>query len=161
MIRQTFKFLSITQGKNGPNYLDILAYGYLILSFLIIFLPVMWLATNSLKSQFLIQSLDTRILPFEYKKLGRATVYDESGKQIIYIKNLPKWVLNWKELDKNEKASFDKYKFIEKFKGEEFYALRTHLGISNELSAKLIKNKNYPECVLKYPTLFEAKKTVE
>ena len=158
MMKQAFKFLSLTQGKNGPNYLDFLAYAYLVFSFLIIFLPVIWLATNSLKSQFLIQSLDTRILPFEYKKLGRATVYDENGKQIIYIKNLPKWVLNWKELDKKERANFDKYKFIKKFEGLEFYALRTHLGISNELSAKLIKNKNYPECVLKYPTLFETKK---
>ena len=73
MMKQAFKFLSLTQGKNGPNYLVFLAYAYLIFSFLIIFLPVIWLATNSLKSQFLIQSLDTRILPFEYKKLGRAS----------------------------------------------------------------------------------------
>ena len=99
MIKETFKFLSLTQGKNKLSFLVYLAYSYLIFSFLIIFLPVLWLGTNSLKSQFLIQSLDTRLLPYEYKKLARATVYDENGKQIIYIKNLPN--MNSKNLSNN------------------------------------------------------------
>ncbi len=157
-MRQALKFLSLTQGKNGPNYLDYLAYSYLMLSFLIIFLPVLWLGTNSLKSQFLIQSLDTRLLPYEYKKIARATVYDENGKEIIYIKNLPKWVLNWKEFSKEEKNNYSKTDFINNFDGKEYYALRSHLGVANELASNLIKNNNYPDCVLKYPTLFDNKK---
>ena len=157
-MRQALKFLSLTQGKNGPNYLDYLAYSYLMLSFLIIFLPVLWLGTNSLKSQFLIQSLDTRLLPYEYKKIARATVYDENGKEIIYIKNLPKWVLNWKEFSKEEKNNYSKTDFINNFDGKEYYALRSHLGIANELASNLIKKNNYPDCVLKYPTLFDNKK---
>ena len=158
MINETFKFLSLTQGKNKLSFLDYLAYSYLIFSFLIIFLPVLWLGTNSLKSQFLIQSLDTRLLPYEYKKLARATVYDENGKQIIYIKNLPKWVLNWKGFTAEEKNNYKKFEFVNKYIGNEYYALRSHLGIANELASELIKKNKYPDCVLKYPTLFEDKK---
>ena len=128
MIKETFKFLSLTQGKNKLSFLDYLAYSYLIFSFLIIFLPVLWLGTNSLKSQFLIQSLDTRLLPYEYKKLARATVYDENGKQIIYIKNLPKWVLNWKGFTAEEKNNYKKFEFVNKYIGTEYYALRSHLS---------------------------------
>ena len=36
------KFLSRTQGKNGPALVDWISYIYLLLGFLIIFLPVLW-----------------------------------------------------------------------------------------------------------------------
>ena len=66
------------------------------------------------------------MLPYEYKKLARATVYDENGKQIIYIKNLPKWVLNWKGFTAEEKNNYKKFEFVNKYIGNEYYALRSH-----------------------------------
>ena len=51
-----FNFLSRTHGKNRLSFVDWIAYAYLLLGFLIIFLPVLWLLLNSVKSQFLLQN---------------------------------------------------------------------------------------------------------
>ena len=48
------KFFSRTHGKNKLSFIDWIAYLYLFLGFLIIFLPVLWLLLNSIKSQFLL-----------------------------------------------------------------------------------------------------------
>ena len=79
------KFLSRTQGKNGPALVDWISYIYLLLGFLIIFLPVLWLLLNSIKSQFLLQKLDTNILPLDYDRVVRATVFCPEGKKNFII----------------------------------------------------------------------------
>lgn len=158
MMTQVFSFLKRTHGKNGPNLLDYLSYTYLFLGFLIIFLPVLWLGTNSLKSKFLIESLDTRLLPYEYKSLARASVYDENGKEILYIQGLPKWVMEWGELDDAQRQEHDKYEFLEKFEGAEYYALRSHLGIANEMARAIVIDNGLPDWVIKYASMFDSQK---
>ena len=84
-----FNFLSRTHGKNRLSFVDWIAYAYLLLGFLIIFLPVLWLLLNSVKSQFLLQKLDTNVLPLDYDRVVRATVFGPEGKEIFIMKDLP------------------------------------------------------------------------
>ena len=154
------KFLSRTQGKNGPTLVDWISYIYLLLGFLIIFLPVLWLLLNSIKSQFLLQKLDTNILPLDYDRVVRATVFGPEGKEIFIIKDMPEWVIYWNELrDEDKKNENNPNEFISNFEGKEYYALRTHLGLVSDHAKKLIKQKNLPEWLIKYPSMFpDAKK---
>ena len=154
------KFLSRTQGKNGPALVDWISYIYLLLGFLIIFLPVLWLLLNSIKSQFLLQKLDTNILPLDYDRVVRATVFGPEGKEIFIIKDMPEWVIYWNELrDEDKKNENNPNEFISNYEGKEYYALRTHLGLVSEHAKKLIKQKNLPEWLIKYPSMFpDAKK---
>ena len=125
-----FNFLSRTHGKNRLSFVDWIAYAYLLLGFLIIFLPVLWLLLNSVKSQFLLQKLDTNVLPLDYDRVVRATVFGPEGKEIFIMKDLPEWVINWNELrDEDKKKVNDPNEFINNFEGKEYYALRTHLGL--------------------------------
>jgi len=142
------------------SFVDWIAYGYLFLGFLIIFLPVAWLLLNSIKSQFLLQKLDTNLLPLDYDRVVRATVFGPEGKEIFIIKDLPDWVIYWNELrDEDKKQKNDPEAFILKFEGNEYYALRTHLGLVSKHAKELIKNKNLPEWLIKYPSMFpDAKK---
>ena len=154
------KFLSRTQGKNGPALVDWISYIYLFLGFLIIFLPVLWLLLNSIKSQFLLQKLDTNILPLDYDRVVRATVFGPEGKEIFIIKDMPEWVIYWNELrDEDKKNENNPNEFISNYEGKEYYALRTHLGLVSDHAKKLIKQKNLPEWLIKYPSMFpDAKK---
>ena len=154
------KFLSRTHGKNGPSFVDWVSYIYLFLGFLIIFLPVLWLLLNSIKSQFLLQKLDTNILPLDYDRVVRATVFGPDGKEIFIMKDMPEWVIYWNELrDEDKKNENDPNEFISKYEGKEYYALRTHLGLVSEHAKKLIEEKNFPEWFIKYPSMFpDAKK---
>ena len=154
------KFLSRTQGKNGPSLVDWISYVYLFLGFLIIFLPVLWLLLNSIKSQFLLQKLDTNILPLDYDRVVRATVFGPDGKEIFIMKDMPEWVIYWNELrDEDKKNENNPNEFISQYEGKEYYALRTHLGLVPEHTKKLIKEKNLPEWLIKYPSMFpDAKK---
>ena len=154
------KFFSRTQGHKKLSFVDWIAYGYLFLGFLIIFLPVAWLLLNSIKSQFLLQKLDTNLLPLDYDRVVRATVFGPEGKEIFIIKDLPDWVIYWNELrDEDKKQTNDPEAFILKFEGNEYYALRTHLGLVSKHAKELIKNKSLPEWLIKYPSMFpKAKK---
>ena len=154
------KFFSRTHGKNKLSFIDWIAYLYLFLGFLIIFLPVLWLLLNSIKSQFLLQKLDTNLLPLDYDRVVRATVFGPDGKEIFIIKDLPDWVIYWNELrDEDKKEVNDPNLFISKFEGKEYYALRTHLGLVSDHAKELIKEKNFPEWLIKYPSMFpDAKK---
>ena len=154
------KFLSRTKGKNGPALVDWISYIYLLLGFLIIFLPVLWLLLNSIKSQFLLQKLDTNILPLDYDRVVRATVFGPEGKEIFIIKDMPEWVIYWNELrDEDKKNENNPNEFISNYEGKEYYALRTHLGLVSDHAKKLIKQKNLPEWLIKYPSMFpDAKK---
>ena len=154
------KFFSRTHGKNKLSFIDWIAYLYLFLGFLIIFLPVLWLLLNSIKSQFLLQKLDTNLLPLDYDRVVRATVFGPNGKEIFIIKDLPDWVIYWNELrDEDKKEVNDPNLFLTKFEGKEYYALRTHLGLVSDYAKELIKEKNFPEWLIKYPSMFpDAKK---
>ena len=154
------KFFSRTQGKNKLSFIDWIAYLYLFLGFLIIFLPVLWLLLNSIKSQFLLQKLDTNLLPLDYDRVVRATVFGPDGKEIFIIKDLPDWVIYWNELrDEDKKEVNDPNLFLTKFEGKEYYALRTHLGLVSDHAKELIEEKNFPEWLIKYPSMFpDAKK---
>ena len=154
------KFFSRTHGKNKLSFIDWIAYLYLFLGFLIIFLPVLWLLLNSIKSQFLLQKLDTNLLPLDYDRVVRATVFWPDGKEIFIIKDLPDWVIYWNELrDEDKKEVNDPNLFISKFEGKEYYALRTHLGLVSDHAKELIEEKNFPEWLIKYPSMFpDAKK---
>ena len=154
------KFFSRTHGKNKLSFIDWIAYLYLFLGFLIIFLPVLWLLLNSIKCQFLLQKLDTNLLPLDYDRVVRATVFGPDGKEIFIIKDLPDWVIYWNELrDEDKKEVNDPNLFISKFEGKEYYALRTHLGLVSDHAKELIEEKNFPEWLIKYPSMFpDAKK---
>ena len=154
------KFFSRTHGKNKLSFIDWIAYIYIFLGFLIIFLPVLWLLLNSIKSQFLLQKLDTNLLPLDYDRVVRATVFGPDGKEIFIIKDLPDWVIYWNELrDEDKKEVNDPNLFLTKFEGKEYYALRTHLGLVSDHAKELIKEKNFPEWLIKYPSMFpDAKK---
>ncbi len=154
------KFFSRTHGKNKLSFIDWIAYLYLFLGFLIIFLPVLWLLLNSIKSQFLLQKLDTNLLPLDYDRVVRATVFGPNGKEIFIIKDLPDWVIYWNELrDEDKKEVNDPNLFLTQFEGKEYYALRTHLGLVSDHAKELIEEKNFPEWLIKYPSMFpDAKK---
>ena len=87
------KFFTRTQGSKKLTLVDWVSYIFLFLGFLIIFLPVLWLVLNSIKSQFLLQKLDTNLLPLDYERVGRATVYGPEGKEIFMMKDLPPYCI--------------------------------------------------------------------
>ncbi len=132
------KFFTRTQGKKKLSLVDWVSYIFLFLGFLMIFLPVLWLILNSVKSQFLLQKLDTNILPMDYERVGRATVYGPEGKEIFMMKDLPSWVLYWSDLSEDERSDYDVNSFISQYDDKEFYALRTHFGLVPGQAKELI-----------------------
>ena len=152
------KFFTRTQGRKKLTLVDWVSYIFLFLGFLIIFLPVLWLVLNSIKSQFLLQKLDTNLLPMDYERVGRATVYGPEGKEIFMMKDLPSWVLYWSDLSVDEKSQHDVKSYISKYSGKEYYALRTHFGLVPRQSKELIINNNLPEWLIKYPSMFPSAK---
>ena len=67
---------------------------------------------------------------------------------------MPRWVLYWNDLSAEEQSLHDPYKFVEKFNGNEFYALRSHFGLISGLAKKYITENNLPDWLLKYPSMF-------
>lgn len=147
-------FLSRTHGRGRLSLYDWLSYGYLLLGFLVMLVPVLWLLTNSFKSNFQLQSLDTSLLPYEYQRVGRATVYGPEGREIFFISDLPHWVMTWNELDDEARAEHDPAAFLAGFEGRAYYALRSHLGQTTAMTRALVEQHSLPDWVLRYPSLF-------
>ncbi len=152
---QVISFLTRKQGhKNKMSFVDWISYGYLLFGFLIIFLPVLWLALNSIKSQFLLQKLDINLLPLDYERVARAAVFGPKGKEIIIIKDLPNWVLYWNELTEDEKAQHEIESIISEYSGNEYYVLRSHFGLVAPSARQLIEKYNMPKWLIRYPSMF-------
>jgi alpha-1,4-digalacturonate transport system permease protein len=103
----TWAFLTRTQGKGRLTWVDWITYIYLAFGFLLILLPVLWIVLNSFKTQFQLERQDLSLLPSEYSQVGRATVYGPEGRTMFIADGLPNWVLNWRSLDDDEKATHD------------------------------------------------------
>jgi len=151
-------FLSRTQGgsHNGVKRLtltDYLCYLYLLFGFLLIFLPVCWIALNSIKSDFQLEKQDISLLPTDYQRVGRATVNGPDGREIFFIKDLPDWVLNWTDLRAEEKALHDPIGFVEHTTGAEFYALRSHLGLVANQTRQMITELDLPAWLTRYSSM--------
>lgn len=152
---QVISFLTRKQGhKNKMSFVDWISYGYLLFGFLIIFLPVLWLALNSIKSQFLLQKLDINLLPLDYERVARAAVFGPEGKEIIIIKDLPNWVLYWNELTEDKKAQHEIESIISEYSGNEYYVLRSHFGLVAPSARQLIEKYNMPKWLIRYPSMF-------
>ncbi|MEM7269613.1 MAG: carbohydrate ABC transporter permease, partial [Pseudomonadota bacterium] len=150
---QTWAFLTRTSGRNSLTWTDYASYAYLALGFLLIFLPVMWIGLNSVKSSFQLDSQDLSLLPTDYQRVARATVNGPDGKEIFIISDLPDWVLNWKDLNDDQKAAQDIDGLLARFEGRDFYALRSHLGrVSTDVRA-LVEAGGVPDWVLKYTSM--------
>lgn len=151
-------FLTRTQGgqSGGVKRLtltDYLCYLYLILGFLLIFLPVSWIALNSIKSSFQIEKQDISFLPTDYQRVGRGTVNGPDGRELFFINDLPNWVLNWSNLPANEKATHNPVAFVQQFDGNEFYVLRSHLGLVPIQSRQLIEEFGLPSELTRYSSM--------
>lgn len=148
-----WEFLTRTQGRNRLSWTDWVAYAYLLLGFLIIFLPVLWLGINSVKTAFQIEKQDLSLLPGDYERVARATVNGPDGRAIFIISGLPDWVLNWRSLSANEQADIDVKAFLTAYSGREYYALRSHLDQVPEAARALIAQKNLPDWLNRYNSL--------
>jgi alpha-1,4-digalacturonate transport system permease protein len=147
------EFLFRTKGGNRRLTLaDYFSYAYLFFGFLIIFVPVLWIVLNSVKTQFQLEKQDLSLLPSDYIRIGRATVYGPEGRDIFFIPDLPEWVLGDRKIRhsiSNEKV----IDFLSQYQGREYYALRSYLGQVSPQSRKLIKEKNLPEWMILYPSI--------
>lgn len=148
-----WEFLTRTQGRNRLSWTDWVAYAYLLLGFLIIFLPVLWLGINSVKTAFQIEKQDLSLLPGDYERVARATVNGPDGREIFIISDLPDWVLNWRSLSASEQADIDVEAFLTAYSGREYYALRSHLDQVPEAARALIAQKNLPDWLNRYNSL--------
>jgi len=151
-------FLFRTQGGNrhGVTRLtltDYLSYAYLFMGFLLIFLPVCWIALNSIKSDFQLEKQDISLLPTDYQRVGRGTVNSTDGREIFFISELPEWVLNWADLRAEEKAGLDPEALIESYSGREFYVLRSHLGLVSSQARQMINELNLPSWLIRYSSM--------
>lgn len=148
-----WEFLTRTQGRGRLSIGDWIAYAYLVFGFLIIFLPVCWIALNSVKTAFQIERQDISLLPGDYTRVARATVGHEDGKRIFIIQDIPDWVLNWKDLDSAERELIDVDAFLAGFDGDQFYALRTHLGQTAPRARAKINTLGLPEWLNRYASM--------
>jgi len=152
-----WSFLSRTQGKHGRlTPTDYAAYAYLILGFLIIFIPVSWIGLNSIKSAFQLEKQDLSLLPTDYVRVGRATVNGPDGREIFIISSLPDWVLNWRDLGPEERAAQDIDTFLTGLTGRELYVLRSHLGLVPAYARELIEEKSLPDWLIRYSSMAQA-----
>lgn len=150
-----WNFLTRTQGRDRLTLVDWVSYGYLAFGFLLIFIPVVWLALNSVKSSFQIERQDISLIPGDFNRIARATVEGADGKQIFFIQGLPDWVLNWRELSDVEKSTSDTDGLLAEFSGPDFLALRSHLGLVEPSAIALIKDKNLPDWLVRYRSMNE------
>lgn len=146
-------FLTRTQGRGRLTWTDWLAYGYLLLGFLIILLPVLWLGLNSVKTAFQIEKQDLALLPGDFERVARATVNGPDGREIFVIGDTPDWVLNWKDLSDEEKAAQDVEAFLDAQTGRQLYALRTHLDQVAPMARAEIAALGLPEWLNRYAVL--------
>ncbi len=147
-------FLTRTQGRNGRLTLtDYASYAYLLLGFLIIFVPVSWIGLNSVKSAFQLEKQDLSLLPTDYVRVGRGTYNGPDGREIFIISDLPDWVLNWSDLKADEKALHDVNAFLEGLDGRELYVLRSHLGQVSVQARQLIEEKALPDLLIRYSSM--------
>ncbi len=146
-------FLTRTHGKGRLSWVDWLTYGYLIFGFLLIFIPVLWIGLNSIKSSFQLEKQDLSILPSDFERVARATVFGPDGREIFIIGEAPDWVLNWSDLPDEEKAAQDVDGYLATLEGREFYAMRSHLGQVPPLVRALIADRGLPGWLLRYPTM--------
>ena len=146
-------FLTRRQGYGRMSLADWLSYSYLLLGLLVIFIPVAWLALNSVKTPFQIEKQDISLIPGDFERVGRATVHGPEGRKIFILKNMPDWVLTWRTLSEEEKASLDVRGFLETQSGDTYYALRSHLGLVAEQALALIAEKNLPDWTRRYATM--------
>lgn len=152
----SWTFLTRTQGRNRLTWVDWITYLYLLLGFLLIFLPVCWLILNSFKTQSQLEKQDLSLLPSEYTKVARATVYGPEGRSIIIIDELPSWVLNWRSMSTEERQAHDLTELLSQYSGDEFYALRSALDQVSVQARRLITDKGLPEWLLRYPSLTQS-----
>ncbi|GLQ36342.1 hypothetical protein GCM10007939_26260 [Amylibacter marinus] len=148
-----WQFLGRRQGHDKLSAVDWIVYIYLFFGFLIIALPVGWIALNSVKSAFQLEKQDLSILPSDFNRVARATVYSDQGREIFIINDLPDWVLNWKDLRPEERAARNVPEFLASYEGRAFYALRSHLGQVPTQVRALIAAQNMPEWLLRYPSM--------
>ena len=149
-----WSFLSRTQGRNGQLTLtDYASYAYLLLGFLIIFVPVSWIGLNSVKSAFQLEKQDLSLLPTDYVRVGRGTVNGPDGREIFIVSDLPDWVLNWPNLRAEEKALQDVPAFLDGLEGRELYVLRSHLGQVSIQARQMINDKSLPDWLIRYSSM--------
>lgn len=147
-------FLTRTRGRNGQLTLtDWLSYGYLLLGFLLIFIPVVWLVLNSVKSSFQLEKQDIALLPTDFERVARATVNGPEGRQIIIIPGMPDWVLNWRDLPDEARDARDRPGLCATLDGPAFYACRSHLGLVPEQAREMIAEKRLPDWLNRYATM--------
>jgi|GEM_PF-258052 len=154
----TWDFLSRTQNGNrhGVTRLsltDYLSYAYLLMGFLLIFLPVSWIALNSIKSDFQLEKQDISLLPTDYERVGRGTVNGPDGRDIFFLSDLPSWVLNWSNLRNEEKVGLDPQAFVDAYSGNEFYVLRSHLGLVPTQARQMISDMGLPDWLIRYSSM--------
>jgi len=146
-------FLTRKAGGRRANWLDWMTYAYLFTGFLVIILPVMWLALNSLKSASQLEKQDLSLLPSSFESVARATVSGPDGKQIFFIQDLPDWVLNWNDLSDAQQTTHDIPAFLTDWSGRELYALRSQLGYVPTLVRDLVAAQDLPDWLLRYPSM--------
>lgn len=148
-----WRFLSRTQGRGRLTLADWLSYAYLLLGFLVILLPVLWLALNSVKTAFQIEKQDLALLPGDFERVARATVNGPDGREIFLLGDLPDWVLNWQDLNADQRAEQDVAGFLSALSGRELYALRTHLEQVAPRARALIAAQALPDWLNRYAAL--------
>ncbi len=146
-------FFTRTQGRGRLTLTDWLSYAYLLLGFLIILVPVLWLGLNSVKTQFQIESQDLSLLPGDFERVARATVNGPDGREIFVIADLPDWVLNWSDLSAQEQADRDVGAFLADYEGNTLYALRSHLGQVSNAARAVIAAEGLPVWLNRYGAL--------
>lgn len=146
-------FLTRTQGRGRLTLADWATYSYLFFGFLIIFVPVVWLALNSVKTAFQIERQDTSLIPGDFTRVARATVEGPDGKEIFFIEGLPAWVLGWRDLSPEEKAAQDVAGLLGSYDGNAALALRSHLERVGPQARALIADKGLPEWLLRYNSM--------
>lgn len=146
-------FLTRKAGGRRANWLDYLTYAYLAVGVLVILLPVLWLALNSLKTPAQLERQDLSLLPLRPEQVLRATVTGLDGKQVFIIGDLPEEILNWNELTPEDRAGVDIGAYLATQEGAVLYALRAHLGLLPDLMRDLVARENLPEWTLRYATM--------
>ncbi|CUK27546.1 L-arabinose transport system permease protein AraQ [Cognatishimia activa] len=146
-------FLTRTQGRGRLTLTDWVSYAYLLLGFLIILVPVAWLGLNSVKTAFQIEKQDLALLPGDFDRVARATVNGPEGREIFVIGDAPDWVLNWKDLNAEQKAAQDVAGYLAGKEGRELFALRTHLDQVTTLARAEITALGLPDWLTRYSAL--------
>ncbi len=148
-----WQFLGRTRGRKRADWVDVVTYVYLAFGFLLIFLPVCWLVINSFKTQFQLEKQDLSLVPSEFTRVARATVYGPEGRSIFIVQGLPDFVLDWRGLNDEEKAQHDVDALLETLEGDEYYAVRSATGQAPAEARALIESEGLPDWLVRYPGL--------